>query len=303
VRLLAPALAGALLLFLGACAQQGPRVFSSPEEAVTAAVDLVGTGDHQAIEEIFGPGAMEVFSSGDETADRDDARRVKAMIQEKLAFEDRGDGRKVALLGEVGWPFPVPLVQEGGGWRFDLEAGREELLNRRVGRNELFTLATLHAIVDAQREYASKGRDGNPPAYARHILSEPGTHNGLFWPEEPGEAESPLGPLVAEATAEGYRTSKKGSPTAYHGYYYRILTKQGPSAPGGAREYFDGDGNMTGGFAALAWPATHGNSGIMTFQVNQLGIVFQKDLGPETAEKVASVQAFDPDRTWEPTAD
>jgi hypothetical protein len=194
-------------------------------------------------------------------------------------------------------------VRAGGGWRFDVEAGLEELENRRIGRNELLTLATLHEFVEAQREYRSTGRDGNPPAYAQGLFSSGGKHDGLYWPAAPDEPESPLGPLVAAAAAEGYQQQDGAGPTPFHGYFYRLLRAQGPSAPGGARSYLDGRGLLTGGFALLAWPAKHGNSGIMTFQVNQQGLVFQKDLGPDTAAAAARITCYAPDESWDPTGD
>jgi hypothetical protein len=171
-----------------------------------------------------------------------------------------------------------------------------------VGRNELSTLATLHALVVAQREYAAERRDGNPPAYAQHLLSSEGRHDGLYWPVGEDERQSPMGPLLAQATAEGYRAGA-AELVPYHGYFYRLLTAQGASAPGGARSYLDDEGRLTRGFAFMAWPANWGNSGVMTFLVNQQGIVFQKDLGERTGELVDAVQSYDPDLTWEPTSD
>jgi hypothetical protein len=242
-----------------------------------------------------------MFQSGDPEADREDVLRVKALIQEKVAFEDGPEGEKIALLGGEAWPFPIPLVLVEGRWRFDTGAGREELLNRRIGRNELLTLESLREYVDAQREYHSQGRDGNPPAYARRFLSSEGRRDGLYWPAAEGEPESPLGPLLADAEVED-RTRSEG-PDPYPGYFFRILEGQGASAPGGEHSYLDGQGLMTGGFAALAWPAKYGNAGVMTFQVNHQGIVFQKDLGPETEAVVAGIQAYAPDETWQPTGD
>ena len=291
--------AAGLLLLLAGCGRPEPGTFATPEEAIQAVAGLVGTGDEQKIEEIFGPGSVDLFRSGDPVADREDAERVKEMILAKVAFEDFDERTKVALLGEEAWPLPIPLVRTADGkrWRFDTAAGREELLNRRIGRNELSTLASLHALVDAQREYRSVGRDGNPPAYAQKFRSGEGRHDGLYWVPAEGEPLSPLGDLFAEA--EGYH--EPGQP--FHGYYFRMLTGQGSNAPGGAQDYLDSQGRMTGGFAAIAWPAKYGNSGVMTFLVNQRGIVFQKDLGAETAAAVDTIQAFDPDPTWEPTGD
>jgi hypothetical protein len=254
------------------------------------------------VEEIFGPQGTEILWSGDETADAEDTAKVKALIAEGVAFEDGPNGTKIALFGNDAWPFPIPLKQEGKRWKFDIEAGKEEILNRRIGRNELSTLASLHAYVDAQREYASEGRDGNPPAFAQKVRSDEGKRNGLYWPVAEGEPESPLGPLVAEAVEEGYKASEEG-PVPYHGYYYRLLTAQGKNAPGGEKIYLDKSGLLTGGFAAVAWPAKHGNSGVMTFLVSERGIVYQKDLGDETETAAKAMTAFDPDATWAPTGD
>jgi hypothetical protein len=194
----------------------------------------------------------------------------------------------------------LPLVLNEGRWRFDVAGGREELLNRRIGRNELLVLASLHAYVDAQREYLAGGWAGKPPAYARRFLSSEGARDGLYWPAVEGEEESPLGPLYAEAASSH---AQEAGPQPFHGYYFRILEAQGPSAPGGARSYLDKKERLTRGFAAIAWPAKHGNSGVMTFKVNQQGIVFQKDLGPETEAAVAAIEAYDPDESWHPTGD
>jgi len=251
---------------------------------------------------MFGKDWRELLQSGDEVADREDALKVREWILEKVAFEDIEGNRKVLMLGNDEWPFTVPLDKEGELWRFDVAAGVEELLNRRIGKNELQTLATLHAFVDAQREYMEAGHDGNPPAYAQRLWSDKGRHNGLYWPSAPGEPESPMGDLVAQAAGEGYQNDAAVR-EPYHGYLYRILTAQGKAAPGGEKRYLDAKGLMTGGYAAIAWPAIHGNGGVMTFIVNQQGIVFQKDLGEGTAAAAAAITAYDPDETWDPTGD
>jgi hypothetical protein len=286
------------------CASPPLATFESPEEAMHALADLAGTQDLERAEQLFGPDGVALLRSGDDVADREDALGVKRSIQEKLTFEATSAERTVAVIGSDGWPFPIPLVRAGGGWSFDVEAGREELENRRIGHNELLTIATLHEFVDAQREYRSMGRDGNPPAYAQQLFSSEGRHDGLYWPVAPGEPESPLGPLVAAAAAEGYPGRAPGAgPIPFHGYFLRLLTGQGPSAPGGERSYLDERGVLSGGFALLAWPARYGNSGIMTFQVNQQGLVFQKDLGPGTASAAALITRYSPDETWDPTGD
>jgi len=289
--------AGLLLLTPG-CRRTEPGTYASPEEAVQALAGLVGTRDEALTEEIFGKGSVEIFRSGDEEQDRKAAARVKQLMAEKVAFEEIDEKTKVALFGEKAWPFPIPLVRTGERWRFDTAAGREELLNRRIGYNELATLASLHAFVDAQFEYFAQGRDGLRPAFAQKFKSSEGRHDGLYWPVAEGEDPSPIGDLVAGAAA-----IEATERLPFNGYYFRILTGQGPNAAGRERSYLDAQGLMTTGFAAIAWPAKHGNSGVMTFVINHRDMVFQKDLGAETETAVAAIQSFDPDATWEPTGD
>ena len=287
----------AFALFLTACARPDPGLFDTPEAAMQAVAELIGQYDDQRIEAIFGPGSVDLFRSGDDDADRADGERVIAMIAAGVAFEDFDENTKIALLGDDAWPWPIPLVRDGEGWRFDTAAGREELLNRRIGRNELWTLTALHEFVDAQREYRSQPRDGNPPAYAQRFRSTEGKRDGLYWPAADEADLSPLGELLAESEAWG------SDPHPFHGYYYRILTRQGAGAPGGARDYLDANGLLTGGFAVVAWPAKYGNSGVMTFITNHRGLVYEKDLGPETEQAAAGIQAYDPDASWAPTGD
>jgi hypothetical protein len=293
----------AFFLVATAQASSPAGAFKTPEEAVQALAETIESRDSARTEAMFGKDYRQMLLSGDEATDREDSLKVRAMILEKVSFDDAEGNRKVALLGKDEWPFPIPLVREGDLWRFDVAAGREELLNRRVGRNEILTLATLHAYVDAQREYHAAGRDGNPPAYALKLWSDEGLHNGLYWPTAPGEPESPVGDLLAKAAGGATRKGKGGEPDPYHGYFFRTLTSQGKAAPGGARSYLDAKGLMTGGFALIAWPGRYGNSGVKTFIVNQQGIVFQKDLGAETEKSVKSITAYDPDETWDPTGD
>lgn len=286
---------------LVACSRVPKGAFETPEAAFHAIAEIAGTGNTEKVIEIFGPDGPDLFSSGDPDADREDGLRAKAWMEEKLAFEDVDDTTKIGLIGNDAWPFPIPLVKrEDGYWRFDTEAGKEELLNRRIGRNELLVLASLRAYVDAQREYFAKPREGDAQAYARRFISSEGKRDGLYWPAAEGEGESPLGPLIAEAAAE--HAGEEG-PIPFNGYYFRILEGQGKSAPGGERSYLDEQGRLTKGFGAVAWPAKHGNSGIMTFQVNQQGLIFQKDLGDDTEAAVASILAYDPDESWDPTPD
>ena len=297
-------LVGAMLMaMLAACSKAPPGTYATPEEALQELGKFAGSGDAEKTKEMFGADALDLFSSGDPVADHEDALRVKAMIQEKVSFQDLDEKTKAAVIGNEEWIFPLPLVLENGRWRFDTATGREELLNRRIGRNELLALASLHAYVDAQREYFTKGRDGNRAAYARRFRSTEGKHDGLFWPVAEGEQESPLGPLYAEAEHEQLEQLKNAEPQPFNGYYFRILEGQGKSAPGGERSYLDKKGLLTRGFAAIATPAKYGNSGIMTLQVNQQGIVFQKDLGAETDKAAAAINAYDPDESWQPTGD
>ena len=280
-----------------------PGAFKTPEAAVQALAEVIETPDEARTEAMFGKNWRELLQSGDEVADREDALKTREQILEKVVFEDIEGNRKVLMLGNDEWPFTVPLVKEGELWRFDVAAGVEELLNRRIGKNELQTLATLHAFVDAQREYMEAGHDGNPPAYAQRLWSDKGRHNGLYWPSAPGEPESPMGDLVAQAAREGYSRDDDQERDPYCGYFYRILKSQGTSAPGGEKNYLDAKGLMTGGYAAIAWPASYSKGGVMTFSVNQQGIVFQKDLGEGTAAAAAAITAYDPDETWDPTGD
>ncbi|MGE0624377.1 MAG: DUF2950 family protein [Pseudomonadales bacterium] len=293
---------GMLLLLAAGCQPPDPGVFETPEGAVGALAAMVDRSDGERIDDaqieaIFGPGSADLFRSGDDEADREDVARVRAMIESNVTFEDFDEQTKIALLGDAAWPWPIPLTRVENGWRFDTEAGREELLNRRIGRNELWTLAAMHEIVDAQREYRQHGRDGKRRAYARQFLSSEGNHDGLYWPADEIAGESPLGALLADSEA------RSPSPQPFHGYLYRMLTRQGEHAPGGERDYLNDDGLMTGGFAVIAWPAKYGNSGVMTFITNRQGLVYQQDLGQQTEETASAITAYDPDISWVPTPD
>jgi hypothetical protein len=284
---------------LVACAAPA-ATFESPEAALQALVE--SAEDPELAQELLGPGNFELLWSGDEATDREDLEAVRELIREQVVFQTAEDGARIALLGEDEWPLPLPIVRAGSGWRFDVEAGLEEILIRRIGRNELATIDTLRACVEAQYEYAAESRDGNPRAFAAKFASAEGLHDGLYWPTEPDEPESPLGPLLAQAAASGYQLSELRS-VPYQGYHFRMLTAQGESASGGAYAYTDENGHLSRGFAILAWPATYDNSGIMTFVVNQLGIVFERDFGPDTTEAVAEIDAYDPDANWSPVVD
>jgi hypothetical protein len=301
-------------LVLLACGTESPQKFRQPEQAIEALSSALEKDDQAALETLFGPGSLEVLHSGDPVADQEDAKRVLALIREGVTWEDLDEQTKVASFGTDPWPFPIPLVADGKRWRFDLEIGADELHGRRIGRNEISTLATLHAYVDAQREYWRARPMGEPPRFAQRFMSADGQRDGLYWPVAEGEEPSPLGQLVAEAADEGYQLAEQAEaaasepgaedePQAYHGYHLRLLTAQGEHASGGAQSYVDDQGLMRTGFAAVAWPASYGNSGIMTLVVNQHGIVFQKDLGEDTEMLAKSMTVYDPDETWTPTGD
>jgi Protein of unknown function (DUF2950) len=273
------------------------KTFASPEDATSALVQAVKSRDRTATIAVLGD-AGEWMSSGDAIADRAAAERFVAAYEAKNVIARDGD-KATLVIGEDGFPFAFPIIKSGERWRFDTAAGKEELLARRIGANELDTIKVLQAIVDAEREYASRDRNGDGVfTYAQKFESAPGRHDGLYWPTKAGDAQSPLGPLIARAAAEGYRKNDKG-PTPYHGYYYRMLKGQGKNAESGAFDYVL-RGRGIGGFAVVAYPAKYGNSGIMTFIVNQDGKVYQSDRGPDTAKEASAMQRFDPVGGWSP---
>jgi len=272
------------------------KEFASPADAVQALVTALKSDDNKDLLAVLGPEATELISSGDEVYDL--LGRQKFLKAYDVQHRIEPDGESFLLvIGKKDWPFPIPIVKKGDRWLFDSASGKEEILNRRIGKNELDTIQVLLAIVDAQREFAMADRDGDSLLeYAQRFISEPGKKNGLYWQTLEGEEPSPLGELVADARAEGY-ASKGNTPVPYHGYYFRILTAQGQNAPEGGYEYVI-DGKMIGGFAVLAFPAEHGNSGVMTFIVNHEGVVYQKDLGENTAESAQAITLYNPDETW-----
>jgi hypothetical protein len=275
------------------------KQFDSPEQAVAALVVAVRAGGSAELLSIFGPAGKPLVESGDAVADKAGRARFAASFDEAHALVTQPDGRVTLVLGKDKWPFPIPLVKAGNAWHFDTTAGADEIVDRRIGRNELSAIEVCRAYVDAQREYASKDRNGDGILeYAQHFTSHPGRHDGLYWPAKPGEAQSPMGSLIARARDEGYEnagTRAKREP--YHGYFYRILRRQGAHAPGGAHDYVVGD-HMIGGFALVAFPAQYGASGVMTFIVNQDGVVFQNNLGPDTEKTARAMKEFDPDPSW-----
>jgi hypothetical protein len=289
----------AVLTFPGhgpATAQEtSQKTFATAREAVDALVTANRNDDIPALNQILGPEASSLISSGDDTQDKNDRAHFVQLYDEHHRLLSAGAEKMTLDVGKDNWPLPIPLVKSNGQWRFDSATAVKELLYRRIGSNELQAIKTCHALREAQVEYAATGCDGNPPGvYAQRFRSEPGKQNGLYWEVAEGEPQSPAGPLVADADAEGYQ---QGTRHPFYGYYFRILKAQGPHAYGGAKDYVV-DGKMTGGFAILAFPAEYGASGVMTFLVSRRGTVFQKDLGDATADTAKSIKAFDPDSSW-----
>ncbi len=289
-----------LMLAASAAAEaSSPRDFGTPEEAAKALVDAAGAADAAGLAALFGSDGSDIIDSGDPVDDANDRKAFVDLAAQRLEIERIGDGQAVISLGEKDWPFPIPLTRRGDRWVFDVVQGREEILDRRIGRNELHVLRVMDAYLQAQAEYASEDRDGDQVAeYARKLRSEPGKFDGLFWETAENEPASPIGPLVADARAEGYRAGNTGKPIPYHGYYYRILTRQGAAAPGGKYSYII-NGNMLAGLGLLAFPAEYGASGVMTFIVNQQGKIYQRDLGAKTELIAGAITEYNPDSSWQ----
>ncbi|HYA91804.1 MAG TPA: DUF2950 domain-containing protein [Thermodesulfobacteriota bacterium] len=295
--------AGVMLLagfHQGAFAAEGrQKTFKSPEEAVKALAEAVKGSDTKKLLAILGPKGKELILSGDEVADKTGREHFVKAYEEMNKLVNESDTRVILHVGNGDWPFPIPVVKKGEYWLFDTIAGREEILNRRIGRNELNAIQVCLAYVDAQREYVLKERDGDKVLeYAQRFISRKGEKNGLYWEAKEGEEQSPLGSLIAKASGEGYAGKGPGGKrNPYHGYYYRILKSQGKNAPGGEYDYVV-NGKMIGGFALVAYPAEYGNSGVMTFIVNQDGMVYEKNLGEDTEKIAPAMKKFDPDKTW-----
>jgi Protein of unknown function (DUF2950) len=271
--------------------------FATPEEAVAVLIAAAERQDVRALHEILGRGTEELIFSGDPVADRHAREALLARYHARHELLADGPNDQVLLLGEDRWPFAIPLVRTAGRWLWDGAAGAPELVLRRIRANQLRTVEVMRSFVAAEKNYAAVGHDGTPPGvYARKLRSSPGKQDGLYWEAAAGEPVSPAGALLAAAAAEGY-VVRGGGGTPYHGYLYRLLTSQGPNAKGGTREYLE-SGKLTGGFAALAYPGSYGASGIMTFMVNQDGVVFQRNLGKDTAAIAAAIKQFDPDGNW-----
>jgi hypothetical protein len=295
-----PILAAAAILLAGwvptrSLAQQpGQKTFSSPEDASNALVAAAQSNDEKAMLDILGADGKQIVSSGDEAEDAEGRANFVRRYQQMHRLVKEPDGTTVLYIGAENWPTPIPLVNKGNSWYFDTEAGKKEILYRRIGRNELSAIRVCQELVAAQKEYYSTQHN----EYAQKIFSDEGQHNGLYWKAAEGEPQSPIGPLVARAVAKGYAQSQNGSPIPYRGYYYHILARQGKNGPGGAKSYIV-NGKMTEGFAFVAYPAEYRSSGVMTFIVNEDGVVYQKDLGTKTEVLAKTMKEYNPNSSWQ----
>ncbi len=278
--------------------QTGQKTFSSAEDASNALVAAAKNNDEKAMLDILGPDGKQIVSSGDEAQDAESRANFVQKFQQMHRLVKEPDGATTLYIGAENWPTPIPLVNKGNLWYFDTEAGKDEILYRRIGRNELSAIRVCQGLVAAQKEYYAKQNN----QYAPKIFSDEGEHDGLYWKVTQGEPESPIGPLVASAVAEGFAPSGAGAPTPYRGYYYHSLRRQGKDAPGGAKSYIV-DGKMTEGFAFVAYPAEYRSSGVMTFIVNEDGVVYQKDLGKKTEVLAKAMKEYNPDSTWQKAGD
>jgi hypothetical protein len=281
-----------------ACKSHKPEVrgYATPDDAANALISAAKAGDQNVLLAIFGPQSKDLLYSGDPVEDKNAVTAFVSRYDVLHRWRKMEDGSQVLVVGADNFPFPFPLKKSGDGrWFFDVAAGKEEILNRRVGRNELAVIDLCEAVVDAQAEYYAQ-KHGGLKQYAQKFVSDPGLENGLYWPDTPGRPKSPVGPLAAQATADGYKADPAHH-QPFHGYYFTMLTKQGSDAPGGAKDYIV-NGKMTGGFAVVAHPAKYGDSGVMTFMVASDGAVLEKDLGKTTEQASAAITEFNPDRTW-----
>jgi len=283
---------------VAAQAVSGQKTFPSPLEAVKALLEAAQLGDPAKLVPVIGPQASDLISSGDLGAAKQVLANFVKAYGEKHSLSVEAQGYEFLQVGQGDWPFPFPIVRDGRVWYFDIARGNEEITARRVGRNELGAIAVCEGYVQSQIEYASKGHDGNPSGiYAQRFQSNPGKQDGLYWAASKGEPESPMGPLVVSAAVAGTSKQPTVNLAPYYGYFYKILTTQGPDAPGGAKNYIV-DGKLTGGFALIAYPAQYGSSGIMTFIVDQDGVVYQQDLGEQTGDLASQITAYNPDSSW-----
>jgi hypothetical protein len=293
-------LAGVAVLVLMGCfaspsvAQQpGQKTFKSPEEASDALFKAAQSNDEKAMLDVLGADGKQVVSSGNEAEDAESRANFATKYEEMHRLAKEADGSTVLYIGAKNWPTPIPLVNKGGSWYFDTEAGKKEILYRRVGRNEMSTIRVCQELVAAEKEYSAQHAE-----YAQKIFSDEGQRNGLYWKAEAGEPLSPVGPLVAAAVSESYGTSRDSAPTPYRGYYYHVLVGQGKNSPGGAKSY-SVNGKMTGGFAFVAYPAEYRSSGVMTFIVGEDGVVYQKDLGKKTESIAKAMKEYNPNSSWQ----
>jgi hypothetical protein len=284
----------------GASVAAAGQNFATVEDAVTALIDAVRSNKPDAIAAVLGPAGEGLVNSGDKVVDATARQRFTEAYDEQHKLVSDKPDRTILDVGKDNWPLPIPIVQTDGRWHFDTAAGAQELIDRRIGRDEIAAIRTSLTYVDAQKAFFTLAQQVEGTGfYAQRLMSSPGRHDGLYWIPEDGEDESPLAPLVAQAQEEGYPGElSAGKPQPYFGYYFRILTGQGPDSPEGAMNYITSDGEMTKGFALIAWPASYGTSGIMTLIVDQDGTVFQKDLGPTTAATAGTIKLFDPDTSW-----
>ncbi len=273
--------------------QPGQKTFSSAEEATNALVTAVQANDKQMMLDILGPDGKQIISSGDETEDANNRANFVKRYQEMHRLVKEPDGTTALYIGAHNWPAPIPLVHKGNSWYFDTEAGKKEILYRRIGRNELSAIRVCQELVAAQKEYSTERKE-----YAQNIFSDEGQHNGLYWEAAEGEPQSPIGPLVASAVAEGYVKKRDGTPTPYRGYYFHILMRQGKNAPGGEKNYVV-NGKMTEGFAFVAYPAEYRSSGVMTFIVTEDDVVYQKDLGRKTDVLAKAMTEYNRNPSWQ----
>ncbi len=278
--------------------EHGQKTFASAEDAGQALFSAARSDDERAMIEILGSDAKQIVSSGDVTEDAESRANFAKRYEEMHRLVKEPDGTTTLYIGAENWPTPIPLMNTGNGWYFDTDAGKQEILFRRVGENELSTIRVCQELAAAEKEY----RSAEHSEYAQKIFSDEGQHNGLYWKAPDGEAQSPIGPLVASAVAEGYARGREGSPTPFRGYFFHILTRQGKNGPGGAKNYIV-DGKMTGGFAFVAYPAEYGISGVMTFVVSEDGEVYQKDLGERTAAVAKDMKEYNPNGSWQKTED
>jgi hypothetical protein len=283
---------------VSAASKIAQTTFATPEDAGRTLYEAMKSGDWKRIYAVLGPGSGTLIYTGDKVADTATRESFVEAYDKSVKFDREGDARATLVIGEKDYPFPFPLVKGAQGWTFDARAGAEEIVNRRIGENELSAIQVCLAYVDAQREYVLKDRDNNGfLEYAQKLVSTPGQKDGLYWPTKEGEPPSPFGPLATRAAGEGYGMDKSGVPRAYHGYHYKILTAQGPDAPGGAYDYRV-KGKMIGGFALVAYPARWGVSGVMTFICNHDGVVFETNFGADTRTAAQAMTLFNPDASW-----